>query len=82
MGTSDSLCARTQLKDLQGHGEAWLLGPHQGPVAGAEVLAGRQQQQHGRLVSELQQLPGVDSVLIGLAEAQVSARRDKSPKQL
>lgn len=43
----------TQLKDLQGHGEARLLGPHQRPVAGAEVLTGGQQQQHGQLVSKL-----------------------------
>ncbi|KAF3846769.1 hypothetical protein F7725_003847 [Dissostichus mawsoni] len=46
----------TQLKDLQRHGEARLFGPHQRPVVGAEVLAGRQQQQHGQLVSKLQQL--------------------------
>lgn len=56
----------TQLEDLQRHGEARLLGAHQGPVAGAEVLAGRQQQQHGHLVSELQQLAGVHAVLVRL----------------
>lgn len=60
----------TQLKDLQGHGEPGLLGPHQRPVAGAEVLTGRQQQQHGQLVSELHQLTGVHTVLISLSQIQ------------
>lgn len=58
----------TQLKDLQGHGEPRLLGPHQRPVAGAEVLTGRQQQQHGQLVSELHQLTGVHTILISLSQ--------------
>lgn len=60
----------TQLKDLQGHGEARLLGPHQRPVAGAKVLTGRQQQQHGHFVSKLQQLPGVHTILISLSVTQ------------
>lgn len=60
----------TQLKDLQGHGEPRLLGPHHRPVAGAKVLTGRQQQQHGQLVSKLQQLPGVHTILIRLSQTQ------------
>lgn len=58
----------TQLKDLQGHGDPRLLGAHQRPVAGAEVLTGRQQQQHGHLVSKLQQLAGVHTVLVRLSQ--------------
>lgn len=57
----------TQLKDLQRHREARLLGPLQGPVTGAEVLTGRQQQQHGQIVSKLQQLVSVHTVLVGLS---------------
>lgn len=58
----------TQLKDLQGHGEPRLLGPNQRPVAGAEVLTGRQQQHHGYLVPKLQQLTGVHTVLVRLSQ--------------
>lgn len=57
----------TQLKDLQGHGEPGFLGAHQRPVAGAEVLTGRQQQQHGHVVSKLQQFTGVNAILIRLS---------------
>lgn len=62
----DSSPPPTQLEDLQRHGEAWLFCPHQGPVAGAKVLAGGQEQDHGDLVSKLQQLPGVHAILIRL----------------
>lgn len=60
----------TQLKDLQGHGEAGLLGAHQRPVAGAEILTWRQQQQHGDLVSKLQQLTGVHAILVRLRKTE------------
>jgi len=60
----------TQFKDLQWHGEARLLGSHQRPVTGAEVLTGRQEQQHGQLFTKLQQLPGVHTILICLSEKQ------------
>lgn len=43
----------TQLEDLQWHGEAGLFGAHQRPVAGAEILTWRQQQQHGDVISKL-----------------------------
>lgn len=43
----------TQLEDLQWHGEAGLFGAHQRPVAGAEILTWRQQQQHGDFISKL-----------------------------
>lgn len=56
----------TQLKDLQGHGESGLFCPRQRPVAGAEVLTGGQQQQHGQRVPKVQELPGVHAVLIRL----------------
>ncbi|KAA8584844.1 hypothetical protein FQN60_003538, partial [Etheostoma spectabile] len=60
----------THLKDLQRHGEPRLFGPHQRPVAGAEVLTGRKQQHHGHLVSKLQQLPDLTnstSLLLSIA---------------
>lgn len=66
VGLCNNSSPPTQLKDLQGHGEARLLGSHQRPVAGAEVLTGGQQQQHGQLVSKLHQLPGVHTILICL----------------
>lgn len=60
----------TQFKRLQRHGEARLLGAHQRPVTGAEVLTGGQQQQHGHVFTKLQQLLCVHTILVGLPESQ------------